>query len=154
GAMLRRFAAVDEPRAGLMSWALALLWALHPTLTGAFAADMGRTHLMSALFLLLSLDAHLRGLATGRGGHFVWSIVLFVLAMMCKPVAGWVVIVFAIETAAIGFSATIRSQRVYIYGLLCVFFASLTLWATQAENMLEDSEPALFGNPLTRSAVA
>lgn len=152
--LLERLAAAERRRSGLLGWALALLWAVHPTLTGAFAADMGRTHLLSATFLLLSLLAHLAWLDRRRPAIFARCLLWLVLAMMCKPVVGWFLVVAAIEAAVLGPAAVLRSARVLAIAAVGALFALVTLSATQAENMLRDSEPALFGGPIPRAAVA
>jgi hypothetical protein len=59
-ALLRRFVPDASSLAHyLISFALALIWTLHPINVSAYAADMGRTHILSAGFLLLAIRAHL-----------------------------------------------------------------------------------------------
>lgn len=135
----------------ILTWSLALLWALHPCLTAAFSADMGRTHLLAAFFLLTSLLMHLRFLQTGNAGWFVSSLPLIVLSMMSKPTAGWFLVLAAIEAASIGWRKALRSFRIYSVAVICAFFALLSLFATREAGMLTDSKTWVFGDFVSRS---
>jgi hypothetical protein len=59
-----------------VTWVLALLWALHPMLVAAWAADMARTHVLATTFALLALLLHLRSIEQRRPA-------LFLAAMLC-----------------------------------------------------------------------
>lgn len=137
-----------------IAWALALVWAAHPMLVGTYVADMGRTHLLSATFVLLSLLARLRALRAGGEGWFLVAWVALLAAMLNKPVVGWVAVTLALEWSIIGLRATLRSPRIYLDALMCVFFAALTLFSTRETLLLEDSPLPLFGDPLTRAALS
>ncbi len=130
---------------------VAVLWALHPALAPAYAADMGRTHLLSAGFALGSLLFHLRALDRKRGADFGAALLLLLAAMLCKPLAGWFLVAFSLEAATSGILPALRSKRVWLTTLLCAVFAVLTLKTSREAGILEDVEIALFGDPLTRS---
>ena len=135
------------------SWALAFIWALHPMLVGAFAADMGRTHLLAATFTFLSLLLHLRSLKPGGWGWFVAAYAVLLLAMLNKPMVGWVIVVFVLEWMLLGLRRTLLSARLYLVAGMCAAFALLTLWTTKETFLLEDSPLPIFGDPLARAAL-
>jgi len=164
-AVLRR----AVPRAGgrviWRAWLLAVLWALHPMFVNTYASDMGRTHLLSALFSLTALGLYLRAMPGGdsaenpvsphaRIGYELGALAALLLAMLCKPVVGWVLAAFVIEALCRGWRAAFLSWRVWLVGLICVFFAGLTLWTSKQAGMMDDAATTLFGNPLNRSAFA
>lgn len=60
--LLRRIAGAPALLAVGVAWPLAFIWAVHPVLVTAYAADMGRTHLLAATFLLPAAMCHLRAL--------------------------------------------------------------------------------------------
>jgi tetratricopeptide (TPR) repeat protein len=168
--LLAAFGVVDvRTRAGV-GWMTALLWATHPMFVGAYAADMGRTHLLAATFTLLSLLAHLNALATRQAGskpvmgtrpaigrsHTWFALALLALlgAMLNKPVVGWVAVVFTLEWLTLGLRRTLAAPRVYLVGALCAGFALLTLSTTRGTLLLEDSPLPLFGDPLARAALS
>ncbi len=139
--------------APLAAWAGALLWAVHPALVTAYAADMGRTHLLSALFSLLALWLYARALER----HPAWFgavLAALALAMMCKPVPGWILPAVALEVARHGLRRAARSPRLYIVAVLCAGFAVLTALTTRASGILEDASRGLFGDPVARSGLA
>ena len=152
--LLRRLSPRPGRHYSLLAWSLALLWALHPTLVSAYAADMGRTHILSATFALASLWLHLKALATGRWEHFAGSAAVLLLAMMSKPVAVWFVLIFALEWSLVGLWAALRSPRVYVVAAMCAFFTLLTLQTSAEAGLLEDAELALLGDPGSRSFLA
>jgi tetratricopeptide (TPR) repeat protein len=137
----------------MTSWALAFIWALHPMLVGTFAADMGRTHLLAATFIFLSLLLHLRSLKPGGWGWFLAAYAALLLAMLNKPMVGWVIVVFVLEWVLLGLRRTLLSPRVYLVAGMCVTFALLTLWTTKETLLLEDSPLPIFGDPLARAAL-
>ena len=139
------------PADTLLAYALALVWALHPVNVDAYAADMGRTHLLSATMTLLSMLTHLRYLRTRNAAWAVLAVLLLTLAMMAKPMVGWFAIVFLLEWHVLGLRAALRSPRVYAMAVLGVVFALLTLKTTQEAEMLEDMTDLLFGDPISRS---
>ncbi len=141
----------DSPPAHLLAASVAALWALHPALAPAYAADMGRTHLLSAGFALGSLLFHLRAIDSRGAGDFSGGMLMLAGAMLCKPLAGWFLLVFALEAAILGPQAALRSPRFWLTTLLCGGFAALTLATSRQAGILEDVEIALFGDPLTRS---
>ena len=138
----------------VLTWALALVWAVHPVLVSAWAADMGRTHLLSATFALLALRLHLHSLQPGRGYWFVGAMVALVAAMLSKPVVGWILLVLMLEATLVGWRNMLRSARIYVVGVICVGFAILTYWTSQRSGMVEDAAAGLFGDPIARSALA
>jgi len=180
-----------------VAWALAFIWSVHPVLVTAWAADMGRTHLLAGTFLLASLMCHLRALdhlvrrrdltraieaAGGGAGNaprsgvrprlplevagelaaqsrsaWLWfgaCFVLLVVSMLNKPMVGWVVVVYALEAARLGWPASLRSPRNALVLVVCAGFAALTLWTTRRTLMLEDSPLPLFGDPVARAALS
>ena len=152
--LLGTFASVTRSGIALLSWALALLWLAHPTLAGAYAADMGRTHLLSATFALTSLLLHLRALRTGRQVWFAPALLALLAAMLSKVVVGWIVLVVAIEILHAGWRAALRSYRVYCVAAVCVAFAVLTLKTSGSAGIFKDIGAALFGDPLSRGFLA
>ena len=50
-------------------------------------------------------------------------------------------------------SAALRSPRVWIVSLLCVGFATLTMWTSAQSGLTEDASKGLFGDPLARGDV-
>ncbi len=90
----------------VVAWALALLWALHPMLVTTYAADMGRTHLLSATFSLLALRLYVYTLTPGKSACFIGVVAALLAAMLCKPVIGWVLLAFVLEAAH---RATVRT---------------------------------------------
>ncbi|MCG3127159.1 MAG: hypothetical protein CHACPFDD_02017 [Phycisphaerae bacterium] len=152
--ILRRSTALRAPGLDYLSFAAGLLWVLHPIQVSSYAGDMGRTHLLSALFGMLSLRAHLRHVDTGRAGPLVAALALLVAAMMCKPMVAWFALVFALEAVLRGVGAAVRSPGIYFYALCGAIFAALTLQTTRASGMMEDTTEAIFGDPLSRSLLA
>ncbi len=137
-----------------LAWALALLWAAHPALATAYAADMGRTHLLSALFALASLRVHIESMSDQRRPLFLLSLVLLALAMMSKVLSTWMLVVLSVECAVLGFRAALASPRVYLVAAICAAFTIVNYAATRASGILEDAGLALFGDPGSRSLLA
>ncbi|MBU0617142.1 MAG: tetratricopeptide repeat protein, partial [Planctomycetes bacterium] len=152
-ALLARLYPQNNGLSVMTSWALAFVWAVHPMLVGAFAADMGRTHLLAATFTFVSLLLHLKSLKPGGWGWFVAAYLALLLAMLNKPMVGWVIVVFVLEWVLLGLRRTLLSARVYLVGVTCVVFALLTLWTTKETFLLEDSPLPIFGDPLARAAL-
>ncbi|MGD8450979.1 MAG: tetratricopeptide repeat protein [Phycisphaerae bacterium] len=138
----------------VLAWALALLWALHPALVTTFAADMGRTHLLSATFTLTALGLYVCSLERGRAYLFVVALVALVVAMLCKPVVGWVLLAAVVEAGLCGWRSVWRGPRVYAVGIVCVAFAIVTYWTSQRAGLVQDAAEGLFGDPIARSALA
>lgn len=151
-ALLRRLCA-DGNATVTVAWALALVWALHPMLVGTYAADMGRTHLLAATFTFLSLLFHLRSLEPRGWPWFVAAYVALLLAMLNKPMVGWIIVAFVLEWVLIGLRRTLCSARVYLIGILCAGFALLTLWTTKETFLLDESPLPIFGDPVARAAL-
>jgi tetratricopeptide (TPR) repeat protein len=137
----------------IVSWALAAVWAVHPMLVGAFAADMGRTHLLAATFTFASLLLHLKSLKPGGWGWFIAAYVALLLTMLNKPMVGWIIVVFVLEWVLLGLRRTLLSPRIYLIGIACAAFALLTLWSTKETFLLEDSPLPIFGDPFARAAL-
>jgi tetratricopeptide (TPR) repeat protein len=157
--VLRQLLARLQPRAPQeflsgVAWVLALLWAVHPVLVSTWAADMGRTHMMSATFALLSLRWHLRSLALGGQRWFLPAILALLGAMLCKPIVGWVLLVAVLEGVLLGWRRALGAARLWIVAVVCAAFAILTYWTSQRAGLLEDAAAGLFGDPLARSALA
>ncbi|MCK4342877.1 MAG: hypothetical protein KAY37_14275 [Phycisphaerae bacterium] len=186
-------------RVSVVAWALALLWALHPMLVTTYAADMGRTHLLSATFALLALGLYWRGLvlrdtdttqratdfgprgtapAEARGSsetapaeargpsegvllgalrkelYFGGAVAALLLAMLCKPVVGWVLLALILEAARRGWRRALTSYRLYVIALICLGFAVFTMQTSRESGILEDVSQGLFGDPAARGALA
>jgi len=138
----------------LLAWTLATLWALHPMLVTTWAADMGRTHLLSATFALLTLRLYLLWLQDRRIVALVGALLLLIAAMLCKPIPGWVLLALALEAAHRGWRQAARQPAVWIVALICGVFAALTYWTSRTSGLMEDASRGLFGDPLARSALA
>ncbi len=143
-----------SPGSVALAWAAALIWTTHPTLAPAFAADMGRTHILAALLALLSLEFHLTGLERRSNAWFAASLVMLVLAMLSKLIAGWFLIVAAVELQRCGWRATLRSWRVLAAFGICASFSALTWFTTRQAGLIGDVDVAVFGDPLSRAALA
>lgn len=156
--LLLRFTRVPPDVRTALAWPLALVWAAHPVLVNTYVADMGRTHLLSATFTLLTLLFHLRALDHPDGPHrrrwFDAALVTLLAAMLNKPVVGWVAVVLVLEGLRLGWAAALRSPRVYIVGGICLGFALLTLWTTRSALLLEESPLPLFGDPFSRAVLS
>lgn len=139
---------------GLVNWALAAVWMLHPIHVGTWAADMGRTHLLSATFTLIALRFYVIALDPRRPAAVLGMGVALTAAMMCKPVVGFVGLAAAIEWATVGLRRALRAPRIYIAATLCAAFAALALYTTASAGMLEETENALFGDRISRSLEA
>lgn len=152
GALLRRFVPQTSATTRLLlSYALALLWVSHPINVSAYAADMGRTHLLSALFLMLAIRAHLSVLERpSLGMNLLWVLAL-IAANLSKPIVGWVAVVGLLEVHAYGWSTALRSWRCWFASLIGVAGAVVTLAATQHAQMLESITTLLFGDRFSRS---
>jgi len=96
---------------------------------------------------------HLRSLEPGRWRWFLGALAALLLAMLNKPMVGWIVVVFALEWALIGLRKTLTSPRVYLVGAVCAAFALLTLWTTKETFLLEESPLPIFGDPVARAAL-
>ncbi len=142
----------------LITWCLAALWALHPALVFTYAADMGRTHVLSAFFVLLSLRIHFAVLtplsAERRNGWFALSLLLLILAQLCKVIPAWFLVIFAFEACIVGVPGAVRSLRVYLVTAVCAAFGVLAYLTSREYGILDDAEIAVFGDPLSRSLVA
>ena len=143
-----------SPGAIALAWAASLVWTTHPTLAPAFAADMGRTHILAALLALLSLEFQLNGLERRQNAWFAASLVMLVLAMLSKLIAGWFLVVAAVELQRTGWRASLRSWRVLAAFAICAAFSGLTWLTTRQAGLIGDVDVALFGDPLSRAALA
>lgn len=152
--LLRRLPGPGSAHAAILGWAAALLWAVHPVLVTAYAADMGRTHILSATFALAALWFYQRAVEPGRGAYFAGALSALLLAMLSKPVPGWLLLALALEAAQNGWRRAVRSPRVWVVGLVCVAFAALTVWTSFESGLAADASEGLFGDPLARSALA
>ncbi|RMF78245.1 MAG: hypothetical protein D6744_10305, partial [Planctomycetota bacterium] len=138
-----------------LCWSLAAVWALHPVLVATYAADMGRTHLLSATFSILALQAHLRGLDARRAaGWFTATVLLLAAAMLCKPIAGWFAVATGFHWLRRGPRAALTAPSTYVYLAICAAFGWLTLATSRESGLIEDVGLALSGDPLTRSLLA
>lgn len=152
--LLARLAQLPPRSAELLAFAGSLLWAAHPTLAGAYAADMGRTHLLSATFVLLGAWLHVRSLEPERAHWFWAALASYVAAMMCKVVPGWFVVALALEAGVVGWRRALTAARIYAVTAICVGFAILNYLTTRQAGLTEDAALALFGDPLARSLLA
>ena len=152
--LLSRLRSARPAVTAVLAWMLALLWALHPMLITAYAGDMGRTHLMSATFALLSLGLYLSWMSRGRTVVLGGALVALLLAMLCKPIPGCVLLVIVLEAAHTGWRRTARSPRVWIVAGVCAVFAVTTYWTSSQSGLIGDASKGLFGDPVARSALA
>lgn len=138
----------------LLSASLAMVWALHPALAACFAADMGRTHMLGATFLLSAALTQL----SARGALGAWRLAVVVacvtLAMMCKPTPLWFVVVAAIEALRGGWREALRSPVAILAAVACLGFATLNVVTTQRSGIFEETQAALFGGPVERALLA
>lgn len=152
---LRRRGGLEQRLRSALAWALAMLWALHPALVLTYAADMGRTHLLSTMFGLLSLRLHVAGLAStgtpGQVGWFLLSMASLVAANLSKVLAGWPIVVLVLEAGWLGWRAALQNPRIYLVTVISGGFAALTYETTRESGMLTDARLALFGDRVSRS---
>ncbi len=159
--LLRRDAAVPPTEnaaapalATNIAWVLSFLWAMHPALVSAWAADMGRTHLLSATFALLAFGTHMLSLRPRRAWWFGVSLLALAAAMACKPIPGYFLVAAAIEFARAGRATPALCIRATILAAICAAFAALAYWTSRQSGLIEDAAAGLFGDPLSRSALA
>ncbi len=156
-ALLARLGGMRGQSLLVMTWALALFWALHPIQITSYVADMCRKHLLSAMFALTAFLLHLRALRPAPRSWLWFSASLLSLAaaMLCKPVVGWFLLTIALEWTVVGTRISMRTPAFYIrtvaVAVPCVFFAGLTLLTSVQSGMMGDTSLAVFGDPLTRS---
>lgn len=148
--------AVPAVRSSLvvLAWALTLVWALHPTLVNAYCGDLGTPHLLTALFCLLALHAHLTALCKGGGWWFVPAVGALVLANLSKPTPGWLLVAVALEAALVGFAAMLRSPRIYLVAAVSLGSAWLALHTSEQAGLIAEASLGLFGDPVSRSLLA
>jgi len=137
-----------------LSWLVAMLWAVHPANAHAWAADMGRTHILSATFALLALIAQLRSLVTGRPGWIGAAAALLVCAMLCKVIPGWFALAIGVQVAWQTWRVTARSVWSYVAAAICVVFSAAAWWTSRRSGLMQDASAGLFGDPIARSALA
>lgn len=154
-ALLRRFGDAPAPWAHDLGAAAALMWAAHPMLVPVYAADMGRTHILSVTFAMLGVLAQLQALSGSR--PVAWSVAtvaLLTLAMLNKVIPAWFAVVFVIDAAALGLRGALCSPRAWSALLVCLILSSVNYWATRESLLLEGATAALFGDPFSRAALA
>lgn len=143
----------------LLTWALTLVWAVHPALSHAYFGDVGTPHLLNAIFSLSATLVYLRCL-TAPGNppraalRFAWVAVLLVCAMLSKPTPGWLLLAVALELATVGLSRMTRGVRIYIIAAICAAAALLTLYTSREAGLIEEATKGLFGDPFSRSMLA
>lgn len=151
--LLVRFTHGSRSACLLVAWSASLLWALHPALVLTFAADMGRTHLLSALFLLLALLLQLIDFKQPKPSVplGVGIVMCALLANLSKPAPGLALMLITIIALGIGWRDMARLPRIYAVLAISVGFALLNLQATESAGFITDAENALFGDPLSRA---
>lgn len=152
--LLRTLLNIASRTATLLGFGIALVWATHPALAPAYAADMGRTHLLSAGCALASVLFHRRAAETGGPGAHLGMFAFLLAAMMSKLLPAWFVVVFALEAGWRGLGPALRSGRVYTTLAICILFSSINFASTSAAGMLDDTAVGLFGDPVSRSFAA
>lgn len=151
--VLRRFGGTGP--VGVVAWALASVWALHPLQVSTYAADMGRTHLLSATFSLLAVGLYLQAVGGGGARWSIAAVAALALAMLCKPVPGWFAIAAVLEASrGGGWRPAVRSRRLWAVALLCFAFGAFAVLTTREAGILDDVSGRLFGDPVTRSGLA
>jgi tetratricopeptide (TPR) repeat protein len=143
----------------LLTWALTLVWAVHPALSHAYFGDVGTPHLLNAIFTLSATLIYVRCLiapqsAPGAVRRFVVVAVLLLCAMLSKPTPGWLLLAGALELATVGPGAMARSFRIYVIAAICAGAAVLTLYTSREAGLIEEATKGLFGDPLSRSMLA
>ncbi len=144
----------DSGGTGLLAWALALFWTVHPALVRAYAADMGRTHVLSATFSLLALAWFVRYAEDLRPRDAIAALLALLLAMLSKPVVGWFVVAGLLVWHRHGVMRALRDRAVWAAAVICGAFALVTMRTSRAAGLLENVGEALFGDPVTRSLLA
>lgn len=152
--VLRLVAGANRLPTTAIAWGLAAVWALHPLLVTTYAADMGGTHLLSAAFSLVALGCYLTALWPGRGAWRMGVVVALLLAMLCKPLPGWVLLTLVLEAARIGWRRAFISPLVWAVGVLCVASGALALYTSTTAGIVDEAGRGLFGDPVARAALA
>ena len=152
--LLRRRDGPDSPGLDALAWSLALLWALHPVLVATYAADMGRTHLLSCLFSLLALHTHVCAIDSRKWRWTLPTLLCLAAAMLCKPVVGWFVVALVLHWLRRDLRSAVMSPANYAYLAVCAAFAWLTLSTSRDAGMIDDVGLAIAGDPITRSLLA
>lgn len=134
-----------------IAWALALLWAAHPANANAYAADMGRTHLLAAAFALASLIVLLRGLARPSLANTVSSVALFAAALLCKPLVAWPIIVAGVIVWRAGWRRLATSGAFYAILTLTIAAGAFNFELTERSGLISENENLFYGDPLTRA---
>ena len=138
----------------VVTWAATLIWALHPMLVGAWAADMGRTHLLATTFALSALLLHVRSIEKRRPALFLAATLCLIAAMLSKVLAGWVLVAAALELWLVGWRAMLKSARIYVIAGICALFGAAAYWTSLQSGLIQDASEGLFGDPVSRSALA
>lgn len=100
------------------SFAIALLWCVHPLTTQAVTYTIQRAESLMGLFYIATLSCLMRGAGSQRSaGWYVGSIICCWLGMMCKPVI-WIapIVLFPLDRALLSdsFRETLR-KRWWVY---------------------------------------
>lgn len=152
--LLRLVAGASRVPTTALAWGLAAVWALHPLLVTTYAADMGGTHLLSAAFSLTALGCYLTALWPGRGAWRIGVVVALLLAMLCKPLPGWLLLILVLEAARLGWRRAFASPLVWGVGVLCVASGALALYTSTSAGIVDEASKGLFGDPVARAALA
>lgn len=138
----------------LLLWMIALFWAVHPALIGAYAGDLCTPHLLAPALAMPALFLHLRSLRSGGAPYFVASLALLFLASACKVLPGYFGLVLLLEAALLGWRGALRAPRIWLVGGLTIAFIIAAAWTTRTSGLLEDVSANLFGDPLSRGMLA
>lgn len=141
----------------ILTWGLAALWALHPTLINAYSGDLGTPHMLAGLFCLLSLQAYLKMDGGGILRQSTWavlSLLLLALANAAKPTPGWILLLAALLLTRSASRRPVYFAHLALAAAISVIFAYVTIRAGQESKLLEEAGRGLFGDPVSRSLLA
>ncbi len=152
--LLEKLAALQPVYALGIGWSAALLWAVHPAFVTTFAADMGRTHLLATVLLLLSVLAQLKAIEQDSMRWSLVTVVCVVAAWLNKAHVAWVAVVFVLDALLAGWTHAWRRGRLWALAAVAVVLAVVTYRTTERTLLIESDPMPVFGDPSARAALA
>jgi cytochrome c-type biogenesis protein CcmH/NrfG len=120
-----RVSSPRESEATGTAMAVAVLWSVHPLLTGPVDYLVNRTELLMGLFMLMTLYCVMRGSASRQATRwYLLAVVSCALGMGCKEVmaaAPLVVLLYDRTFLSSSFSVALRRRRGLYFGLACTW---------------------------------
>ena len=129
----------DEETASVAAFTTAVLFGIHPAHVESVAWIAERKDVLSAFFFLLSVLSYLRYSRTGSAARYAASLILFIPALLSKPMAVTLPVVLLILdfypleriSGGVGGVKRVLVEKAPFFALSAVSSA-LTLWAQKA----------------------